>query len=161
MAAMMSLQGLVPFAILFGVLVVCFIPGFFMLFTMAALFAKAGQPGWGAVVPVYNGLLMLRVAGKPWWWLLLSPIPVFPILALVGTARNFGKGVGFAIGLLFLPFVFYPVLAFGNARWSLYVPEEPEPEEESAAEAAVDAEEDAAAVLAEVEVEEKEEEEES
>lgn len=32
-------------------------------------------------------------------------------------AERFGKSAGFGIGLAFLPFIFYPMLAFGDANY--------------------------------------------
>jgi len=86
------------------------------------VFAKAGQPGWAVLIPVYNAYVMLVVAGKPGWWLILFCIPVvqivFIILAIVGLAKNFGKEVGFILGLIFLPIIFLPILGFGSAKYS-------------------------------------------
>lgn len=85
------------------------------------VFAKAGQPGWAAIVPIYNMVVMMRVAGRPGWWVILSFIPfvnfVIGIIVLIDVARAFGKGVGFAIGMLFLSFIFFPILGFGSARY--------------------------------------------
>jgi hypothetical protein len=85
------------------------------------IFVKAGKPGWAAIVPIYNVIVMLEIAGKPLWWFILLLIPfvniIVLILVLIAFARNFGKGVGFALGMLILPFIFYPVLAFGDARY--------------------------------------------
>jgi len=93
----------------------------FMIITLWKLFSKAGQPGWAAIIPIFNTYIMLKVAGKPGWWLLLLFIPlvnfVIMILAMVGIAQNFGKGGGFAVGLIFLPIIFYPILAFGSAQY--------------------------------------------
>ena len=84
-------------------------------------FEKAGKPGWGAIVPIYNIVLMLQIAGKPIWWLILLFIPIvnFIIIILVSIdiAKNFGKGVGFGLGLAFFSFIFYPILGFGDARY--------------------------------------------
>ena len=92
-----------------------------MLIAMWKVFAKAGRPGWAILVPIYNIVVSLEVARLPLWYLLLFFIPVVNLVAwvLVGiaTARNFGKGVGFGLGLTFLPFVFYPILAFGSASY--------------------------------------------
>jgi hypothetical protein len=92
-----------------------------MLASMWKLFAKAGQPGWAAIVPIYNTLVLLRIAGRPWWWLLLMLIPlvniVIAIIVYIDLAKSFGKGVGFALGLLFLSVIFFPILAFGSARY--------------------------------------------
>ncbi len=82
-------------------------------------FEKAGQPGWGCLIPIYNAYLILQIAGRPGWWLLLLFIPfvnfITGIVVAVDVARNFGKGVGFAIGLMLLGFIFYPILGFGDA----------------------------------------------
>ena len=82
---------------------------------------KAGQPGWACLVPFYNIIVMLKIAGKPAWWLVLMFIPlvniVIAILMTAGIAQAFGKGAGFTVGLLLLGFVFYPMLAFGDAEY--------------------------------------------
>lgn len=41
----------------------------------------------------------------------------FSVRLLRELARVFGHGVGFTLGLLFLPFIFYPVLAFGGSQY--------------------------------------------
>ncbi len=95
-----------------------------MIFIIAACwktFGKAGEPGWAAIVPIYNLFVFLRIAGKPGWWLILFFIPlvnlIVSIVATVAFAEKYGKGVGFAIGLIFLPFVFYPILGFGGSQY--------------------------------------------
>ncbi|HEV3216692.1 MAG TPA: DUF5684 domain-containing protein [Vicinamibacterales bacterium] len=84
-------------------------------------FTKAGEPGWAAIVPIYNLIVLLKIAGKPAWWFLLLLVPlvnfVVLIIVLLSLARNFGKGGGFAMGLLFLPPIFYPILAWGDAAY--------------------------------------------
>jgi hypothetical protein len=92
-----------------------------MLVSLWRVFTKAGQPGWACLVPIYNAYILLKIAGKPGWWLVLMFIPlvnlIVAILALVGLANNFGKGGGFVAGLILLPFIFYPILAFGDAQY--------------------------------------------
>jgi hypothetical protein len=86
------------------------------------VFIKAGRPGWAAIVPIYNLIVLLQVAGKPGWWILLLLIPLVNIVVFIlmyaGVARNFGKGVGFTLGLIFLAFIFFPILAWGSAEYS-------------------------------------------
>jgi hypothetical protein len=86
------------------------------------VFIKAGRPGWAAIVPIYNLIVLLQVAGKPGWWILLLMIPLVNIVVFIlmyaGVARNFGKGVGFTLGLIFLAFIFFPILAWGSAEYS-------------------------------------------
>jgi len=93
----------------------------FMIVSMWKIYAKAGQPGWGCLVPFYNIVLMLRIAGKPGWWLIFFFIPVInlvvQIVMLIDVARNFGRGGWFAAGLIFLPIVFFPILAFGDSKY--------------------------------------------
>ena len=84
-------------------------------------FSKAGKPGWGAIIPIYNVVLLLEIAGRPIWWIILFLIPfvnfVVAIVVAIDVAKNFGKGVGFGLGLAFLGFIFYPILGFGSARY--------------------------------------------
>lgn len=90
--------------------------------SMWRVYTKAGRPGWAALIPIYNVYILLKIAGKPGWWLLLVMIPfvdiIIEILIDVGVAKRFGKGIGFAVGLIFLPFIFFPILAFGKAEYT-------------------------------------------
>ena len=84
-------------------------------------FTKAGKPGWAAIIPIYNIIVMLEITGKPIWFIILCLIPcvniVMFILLYVWLARSFGQGVGFAVGLLLLPFIFIPILGFGSSKY--------------------------------------------
>lgn len=95
-----------------------------LLVSMWKTFKKAGEPGWAAIVPLYNSILILRIAGKPLWWVLLFFIPVVNVVAglltAIGVAQSFGRGTLFGLGLFFpltMPF-FLMALAFGNVRYS-------------------------------------------
>lgn len=104
---------------------------FAMIFVMIAaqwmVFTKAGQPGWACLIPILNLLVILKLVKRPMWWILLLLIPfvnfVTLIIIFVDLAKAFGKGVGFAIGLIILGPIFYLILAFGSATYQL----EPEP----------------------------------
>jgi hypothetical protein len=84
-------------------------------------FAKAGQPGWAAIIPVFNAYVMLKVVNRPWWWLILFFIPVVNlimyIIVMLDLAKAFGKSIGFAIGLILLCPIFVCILGFGNAQY--------------------------------------------
>ena len=86
------------------------------------LFAKAGKPGWAAIVPIYNTCMMIDIAGKPIWWILLMFIPVVNIvvsvIVTIGLAKNFGRGTGTVIGLIFLPMIFLLILGYGSAEYN-------------------------------------------
>ena len=92
-----------------------------MIAAMWRVFSKAGQPGWAAIIPIYNFYVMCKVAGRPGWWLLLMLIPfvnfIIAIILNVDISKRFGKGVGFAIGMIILPFIFWPILGFGSAQY--------------------------------------------
>ncbi len=104
---------------------------FFCLFELAIIvlvvaglwkvFSKAGRPGWAAIVPIYNVIVMLEIAGRPLWWIVLFFIPlvnlVIAIILGIDIAKSFGKGAGFGIGLALLGFIFYPILGFGDAAY--------------------------------------------
>lgn len=86
------------------------------------MFEKAGEPGWAAIIPIYNYLIGIKIAGKPWWYILLMLIPlvnlIFYIIILHGLSRNFGKGVAFTVGLFFFRFIFIPILGFGKSEYT-------------------------------------------
>ena len=88
---------------------------------MWTVFVKAGQPGWAAIVPLYNVIVLLKIAGKPLWWFLLMLVPLVNIIVVfivaIAIAKNFGKGTGFGVGLALLGPIFYPILAWGGARY--------------------------------------------
>lgn len=87
------------------------------------IFVKAGQPGWACIVPIYGTLVMLKIIGKPWWWIFLLFFPliinniIFGIWATNMLSKSFGKDEGYTVGLLLLGIVFYPMLAFGDAKY--------------------------------------------
>lgn len=85
------------------------------------MFKKAGRPGWGALIPIYNTILMLEIAKRPIWWIILFFIPIanfiVAILVCIDLAKNFGKSTGFGLGIAFLPFIFIPILGFGDAKY--------------------------------------------
>ena len=83
------------------------------------IFSKAGQPGWAAIIPIYNWIIWCKIVGRPAWWVLLLLIcfPIFFIILLIDLAKSFGKGVGFAIGLILVSIIFFPILGFGSATY--------------------------------------------
>jgi len=88
---------------------------------MWKVFTKAGQPGWAVLVPILNLYFLLKIAGRPGWWLILMFIPlvniIIAIIVAMEIATAFGKGAGFGLGLVFLGFIFYPILGFGDATY--------------------------------------------
>lgn len=107
-------MGLVPCVIWLAVFLL-------VVIGMWKMFEKAGQPGWGALIPIYNTYLLCKVAGRPGWWVILMLIPivslVIAIIVMIDIAKAFGKGTGFAVGLILLSPVFIPILGFGDAQY--------------------------------------------
>lgn len=103
------------FALIFFTLIIFFIVCHWKIFT------KAGQAGWKSIIPVYNMVVQLEITKQPTIWILFFFIPFvniyFAIRHVHGLSRAFGKDVGFTIGLFLLPFIFYPVLAFGDSKY--------------------------------------------
>ena len=89
--------------------------------SMWKVFTKAGKPGWAAIVPIYNTIVLLEIVGKPTWWIILLLIPFVNIIVLLivinELSKSFGRGVGTTLGLIFLGFIFWPILAFGSAQY--------------------------------------------
>lgn len=81
------------------------------------MFVKAGQPGWAALIPIYNAFVLLKIAGKSPWWILLLCVPVVNLVVFVALAQRFGKSTGFGIGLGLLTPIFVPILGFGDSQY--------------------------------------------
>jgi hypothetical protein len=101
--------------IIYLAIIIAVIAGFWRVFT------KAGKPGWAAIIPIYNIIVLLEIAGKPIWWIVLFLIPivnlVIAIIVSISVAHSFGKSTGFGVGLGLLGFIFYPILGFGDAQY--------------------------------------------
>lgn len=99
------------------VALLCLTLGILMVASLWRIFQRAGEPGWAVLVPIYHGVVLLRIAQRPLWWLLLLLIPfvnVGIVIAIyVAVAHRFGRSTAFGVGLGLVPFVFLPLLAFG------------------------------------------------
>ena len=84
-------------------------------------YQKANQPGWAFIIPFYNIWILTKITNNEWWWFVLTLIPLIQIVAIIklyhDLSKSFAKGVGYTLGLLFLPFIFLPLLGFGDARY--------------------------------------------
>ena len=107
--------------------------GIVCLIGMWKVLEKAGQPGWAVLIPIYNVIVLLRVAGLAWYWVFAPLVAIIPILGWIAyivwivwvhhrISTRFGQGVGFTIGLTLLGPIFWLILGFGSAK---YVGEQP------------------------------------
>lgn len=101
--------------------IVCLVVVVFEIAAWWKVFEKAGQPGWASIIPIYNVIVILQIAGRPVWWILLSLIPlvnvIITVIVCIDFAKSFGKGTGFGIGLWLVAFIFIPILAWGDAQY--------------------------------------------
>ncbi len=92
------------------------IAGWWMVFT------KANEEGWKAIIPFYNIYVLLGIVGREGWWLILFLIPLVNVVVWIvvslDLAKSFGRSAAFGIGLVFLPFIFAPILGFGSATYA-------------------------------------------
>ena len=115
----------------------CVIP-----FALWKIFKKAGEKGWKSIIPIYDMVVANKIIGiSPWLALLslVSFIALFPnyghitlgwlktggylVLAFMDfyvnykLSKSFGHKWPFALGLIFVSFLFYPILAFGESQY--------------------------------------------
>lgn len=99
----------------------------FLLASLWKIFAKAGEPGWAGIIPIYNMIVLAKIAEKPMWWgaLVLIPIAgiVFQVWIWNRVVKRFGYSEGFTVGMILLPFIFLPILGFGKAQYTAHGPE--------------------------------------
>lgn len=94
----------------------------FFIVVLWKVFTKAGQPGWAAIIPIYNTYVLCKIAGRSGWWVVLLIIPVVDVVILLilclDIAKAFGKSGAFGFfGLFLFSIIGYPILAFGDARY--------------------------------------------
>ena len=108
--------GLLVFLVIYLVLLVIALAG------MWKTFSKANIPGILAIIPIVNLFFLPQVGGNPAWWGILYFVPlvniVIVIMVKLAIAERFNRGVGTALGLIFLPPIFYCILGFGSAQWT-------------------------------------------
>lgn len=94
---------------------------FLVIIPMWKLFVKANKPGWASIIPIYNTIVMIQIAGRPVWWIILFFIPIvnFVILIIIteNFVRAFGKNAGFVVGVIFLPMIFIPLLGYSDVKY--------------------------------------------
>lgn len=97
-----------------------------MLVSMWKMFTKAGQPGWASIVPIYNTIILIKMANLSMIYLLFLCIPFLNIYAIfkiyIEIAHKFGKSSGYGVGMIFLSVIFIPMLAFGDATYDGITP---------------------------------------
>lgn len=89
---------------------------------MWKIFDKANKPGWAAIIPIYNVIVLLEVIGRPIWWVILFLIPfvniVVGIVVAIDLAKSFGKDAVFGVIACWLfSIVGYLILGFGSAKY--------------------------------------------
>lgn len=111
-----SQQAPSPLGLLIGLAIMVF-----FIVALWKVFTKAGKAGWLVLIPFVNVYVLLKIAGRPGWWLILFLIPlvnlIISILVSLDLAKSFGKGAGFGLGLAFLGPIFYPILGYGSATY--------------------------------------------
>ena len=112
-------------ASIFSSAISCFCGGIFFLIVVVGLwkvFTKADEPGWAAIIPIYNLYVMTKIIGRPWWWLILLFIPfvgfVVHFIMAIDMAKSFGKDTAYGIILLgIFNVIGYLILGFGDAEY--------------------------------------------
>ena len=116
--------------------IILIVLGIFLIFSFVVLifkiiynwvlFKKMGREGWEGIIPLYNKIIEIQILDIPMWMVILLFIPPFTIIPLIAidinVAKKFGKDTGFALGLIFLPIIFYPILAFGSSEFNSELP---------------------------------------
>jgi len=114
-----ALAGL--FAIVAAMIIPILIVAVVVIIGKWKIYEKAGKPGWAAIIPIYNWIVMLEIVGKPIWWIFLFLVPCVNIVFMIWTlnllSKSFGQSEGFTVGLVLLGVIFYPILGFGNYQY--------------------------------------------
>jgi len=109
-------------SMIIGFLVVFAVVAVVLIISNWKIFNKAGKPGWASIVPIYNNIVMLEIVDLEWWHILIMMfVPfaaiVYSIIISIKLAEKFEKPTSFAVLLILLPIIGYPMLAFGSAEY--------------------------------------------
>lgn len=101
--------------------VALWIPVILMFAGLWKIFEKAGKPGWAAIVPIYGSIVLAEIVRKPIYWAFLMLIPYIGLIWGIWMTnllvKRFGKDEAFTVGCVLLPFVFLPILGFGDSQY--------------------------------------------
>lgn len=92
-----------------------------ILLSLSKIFQKADKPAWKGFIPFYNLMTLLEITHLPALYFILLLVPIVQLFPMIQITRNlaksFKKDIKFSIGLLLLPFIFYPLLAFSEDKY--------------------------------------------
>lgn len=101
--------------------VIAFILVVVVIVALWKIFTKAGEEGWKAIIPFYNMYTEYKLFWGNGWLFLLTIIPLVNIVVGIilwnKMSKAFGHGVGFTLGLIFLPYIFLPILGFNGDEY--------------------------------------------
>lgn len=107
-------------ALFSGMAIFASILGIIMIISYWKIFSKKGKPGWAIFVPIYNVIVQIQVANLSMVYFLLLLVPFVNIYAIIkiniSMAKSFGKSTGFGVGMILLPVIFIPLLAFSDTK---------------------------------------------
>jgi hypothetical protein len=87
-------------------------------FNLFFLFKKYNQNKWYSLIPVLNKLTLLKIAGKPIFWIILIYVPFLSYFLMYSINKEVAEENGFdfklALGMTFLPSVFYGKVSFAE-----------------------------------------------
>ena len=96
----------------------------FFIIVYWIIFTKADEEGWKSLIPIYNVYILYKITWGNGLIFLLLLVPfvnfIVGIITINKLSKCFGHGLGFTLGLLFLPIIFLPLLAFGDSRYEGY-----------------------------------------
>ena len=88
-----------------------------MVFSWWKIFSRSNQSGWKVLIPFFNLFVLTKILKKPVWWIVIYTLaPINHIIISLQIAKLFEKKILFAIGLILLPFIFYPILALSKPK---------------------------------------------
>lgn len=105
-----------------GYIIACLVITVLLIIAYWKIFEKAGEAGWKSIIPFYSLYVLTKIATGNGLLFLLILIPgvgaiIWDIYVAIKMSKAFGKGIGFTLGLIFIPNIFYLILGFGGAQY--------------------------------------------
>ncbi len=107
-------------ALFIGTIIFSLILSLIMIISYWKIFVRKGKPGWAILIPIYNIIVQIQAAELSMVYFVLLLIPFVNIYAIfkinISLAKSFDKTTAFGVGMVFLPVIFVPLLAFSDSE---------------------------------------------
>ena len=101
-----------------GIIISIIVIYLLICFVISKIFKKGSIKQYKAYIPIVNFINLLKLNDFKWYYIflfLISPVNIWLYIYYnIRLGKKFNKKSGFIVGMIFLPIIFYIILAFNK-----------------------------------------------